>query len=63
MKLKDDMITHDIDGTQFIVPVGADAFSGVVRSNKTTADRQYSEKGLQRRFCDTHSGMAEPADK
>lgn len=37
MKLKDDFITQDIDDTQFLVPVGAEAFSGIVRSNKTAA--------------------------
>lgn len=37
MRLKDDFITQDIDGTQFLVPVGAEAFSGIVRSNPTAA--------------------------
>ena len=37
MKLKDDFITQDIDDTQFLVPVGAEAFHGIVRSNKTAA--------------------------
>lgn len=37
MKLKTDFITQDIDDTQFLVPVGAEAFSGIVRSNKTAA--------------------------
>ncbi len=37
MKLKEDFITQDIDGTQFLVPVGAESFSGIVRSNKTAA--------------------------
>ena len=37
MKLKPDFITQDIDDTQFLVPVGAEAFSGIVRSNRTAA--------------------------
>ncbi|MBQ7455390.1 MAG: PqqD family protein [Clostridia bacterium] len=37
MKLKDDFITQDIDGTQFLVAIGAEVFSGIVRSNKTAA--------------------------
>ena len=37
MKLQDSFMTQDIDDTQFLVPVGAEAFSGVVRSNKTAA--------------------------
>lgn len=37
MKLKNEFITQDIDDTQFLVPVGAEVFSGIVRSNKTAA--------------------------
>lgn len=37
MKLKNEFITQDIDDTQFLVPVGAEAFSGIMRSNKTAA--------------------------
>ena len=37
MKLKPDFITQDVEGTQFLVPVGADAFVGIVRSNETAA--------------------------
>ena len=37
MKLKSDFITQTIDDTQFLVAIGAEAFSGIVRSNKTAA--------------------------
>ena len=37
MKLKADFITQDIDGTQFLVPVGAENFNGIVKSNETAA--------------------------
>lgn len=37
MKLKEDFITQDIDDTQFLVSMGTEAFSGIVRSNKTSA--------------------------
>ena len=37
MKLKSDFITQDIDDAQFLVPVGAESFQGIVRSNKTAA--------------------------
>lgn len=37
MKLKSNFITQDIDDTQFLVPVGGEAFSGIVRSNETAA--------------------------
>ena len=37
MRLKDSFITQEIDDTQFLVPVGAEDFSGIVRGNKTAA--------------------------
>ena len=37
MKLKSNFITQNVDDTQFLVPVGAEAFSGIVRSNRTAA--------------------------
>ncbi len=37
MKLKSDFITQTIEDTQFLVPVGAEAFRGIVRSNTTAA--------------------------
>ena len=37
MKLKHAFLTQEIDGTQFLVPVGTEAFSGLVRSNGTAA--------------------------
>ncbi len=37
MKLKDSFVTQDIAGTQFLVSVGGEGFSGYVRSNPTAA--------------------------
>ena len=37
MKLKSDFITQTIEDTQFLVPIGAKSFQGIVRSNKTAA--------------------------
>ena len=37
MKLKPDFITQTIDNTQFLVPIGAESFQGIVRSNKSAA--------------------------
>ena len=37
MKLKSDFIVQNIDDTQFLVPLGHEAFNGIVRSNKTAA--------------------------
>ena len=37
MKLKEGFIIQDVDDTQFMVPVGANSFSGFLRSNETAA--------------------------
>lgn len=37
MKLKGNYLTQNINGTQFLVPVGEGAFSGMVRCNDTAA--------------------------
>ena len=37
MQLKPDFISQDVDDVRFLVPVGAEAFRGIVRSNKTAA--------------------------
>lgn len=37
MRLKPDFFIQDIDDTQFLVPIGAESFQGIVRSNKTAA--------------------------
>ncbi len=37
MRLRSDFITQDIDDVRFIVPVGNESFSGLVKGNKTAA--------------------------
>ena len=37
MKLKENFITQNIEDAQFLIPVGAEEFRGIVRSNKTAA--------------------------
>lgn len=37
MKLKEDFIIQEIDGTHFLVPLGGEAFNGIVRGNETAA--------------------------
>lgn len=37
MRLKSDFITQDIDGTQFLVPIGGSTINGLARSNRTAA--------------------------
>ena len=57
MKLKADFITQDIDDTQFLVPVGAEVFQGIVRSNKTAAfivdclKEETTEEAVVDRMC------------
>ena len=65
MKLKDSFITHEIDGTQFLVPVGADDFSGMVRSNETAAfivnclKEDISEDGIVDAMCAEYNAPRE----
>lgn len=57
MKLKSDFITQTIDDTQFIIPVGAEAFQGIARGNKTAAfivdclKEETSEEAIVDRMC------------
>lgn len=37
MKLKHDFITQEVDGIQYLVPTGESTFTGVIRSNSTSA--------------------------
>ena len=37
MKLKSDVIVQDVEDAQFLVPLGHQAFNGIVKSNKTAA--------------------------
>ena len=37
MKLKSGFISHDVDNTRFLVPVGGAAFQGFARGNGTAA--------------------------
>lgn len=37
MKLKTDFVTQDVDGVQYLIPLGGEAFTGVIRSNETAA--------------------------
>lgn len=57
MKLKSTFMTHSIDGTKFLVPVGAATFNGVVRSNQSAAflvellKEETSEEALVEAMC------------
>lgn len=37
MRLKQDFVTQEIDGVQYLIPLGGESFFGVVRSNETAA--------------------------
>ncbi len=60
MKLKSSFITQDIDDTQFLVPLGGEAFQGIVRSNKTAAfivdclKEETTEEGIVDKMCATY---------
>ena len=65
MKLKPGFITQDIDDTQFLVPMGAEAFSGVVRSNRTAAfivdclKQETTEDAIVEAMCQTFDAPRE----
>ncbi|MBR7032579.1 MAG: PqqD family protein [Clostridia bacterium] len=58
MKLNPDFISQDIDDVQFLVPVGSEAFRGIVRSNKTAAfiidllREETTEEAIVNAMCD-----------
>ena len=58
MKLNPDFISQDIDDVQFLVPVGSEAFRGIVRSNKTAAfiidllREETTEEAIINAMCD-----------
>jgi hypothetical protein len=37
MKLKQGLMTHEINGVQYLIPIGREVFSGVIRSNESAA--------------------------
>lgn len=37
MKLKSTFLSQDIDDTRFLVPIGGEAFSGIVKGNSSAA--------------------------
>ncbi len=65
MKLKSNFITQNIDETQFLVPLGTEAFSGIVRSNKTAAfivdclKTETSEDAIVARMCEKYDAPRE----
>ena len=57
MKLKENYITQMIEDVQFMVPVGIKGFSGIVRSNETSAfivdclKEETTEEAIVDRMC------------
>ena len=57
MKLKQNIITQYIDDVQFMVPLGMDAFQGLIRSNETAAfivdclKEETTEEAIVDRMC------------
>ncbi len=60
MKLKEDFITQEIDDTRFLVPVGAEAFRGIVRINKAAAfmvdclKEETTEEAIVAKMCEKY---------
>ena len=65
MKLKEDFVTQVVDNTQFLVPIGAEAFQGIVRSNKTAAfivdclKEETTEEAIVDRMCKKYDAPRE----
>ncbi len=65
MKLSSNFITQEIDGTQFLVPVGAEAFRGIFRNNSTAAwiidclKEETSEEAIIEAMLDTFEATRE----
>ncbi len=65
MKLKDSFMTQEVDGIQFLVPVGREAFSGIVRSNPTAAfivdllKEETTEERITDALCETYDAPRE----
>ncbi len=37
MRLKEDFLVHEIDGVQYLVPISAETFTGIIRGNASAA--------------------------
>ena len=65
MKLKPDFISQEIDDVQFLVPVGAESFRGIVRSNKTAAfiidclKEETTEEAIVNAMCEKYDAPRE----
>lgn len=65
MKLKDSFIAQDIEDTQFLVPLGGEAFRGIVRSNGTAAfivdclKQETTEEGIVDAMCAEYNAPRE----
>ena len=65
MRLKSDFITQDIDDTQFLIPLGGEAFQGIVRSNETAAfivdclKNENTEAGIVDAMCTRYDAPRE----
>ena len=65
MKLKDSFIVQDIEDTQFLVPLGGEAFRGIVRSNGTAAfivdclKQETTEEGIVDAMCAEYNAPRE----
>ena len=65
MKLKESFMTQDVDGTQFLVPLGQEEFTGIVRSNLTAAfivnrlKQETTEEEIVNAMCEEYDAPRE----
>ena len=60
MKLNDDFITQELDGVQLLIPIGGEAFRGIVQSNKAAAfivdclKEETTEEAIVAKMCEKY---------
>ena len=65
MKLKSSFIAQKLDDVQFLVPVGREAFSGIVRGNATVAfiveqlQQETTEEKIVGAMCERYDAPAD----
>ncbi len=65
MKLRSGFITQEIDNDRFMVPMNADAFNGIVRSNSTAAfiqdclKEETTQEAIVEKMCEQYDAPRE----
>lgn len=65
MKIKDDYLTYNLDGTELIVGVSDDAFKGMIKANPTASliisclKEEMGEKDILKRMSEKYDAPAD----